>query len=130
MTLFRFFVVLVLALALQASVFAWRYSDLLYLSRSVSEILDGGPDRFAGHAEDALARRRVTLRHLDQIADAAARFEEPAYERQALERRLAMAPGDNRVRLRLAGLLASAGETGRAEQLYLQVLRASEYEAP
>lgn len=129
MTFFKFFVVLAVAVVLQASVFAWRYSDLLYLSRPVPAIVDGGPERFASRAEEALARRRVTTRHLDRIADAAAEFEADVYERRALERRLALTPEDNRVRLRLAELLARAGETAEAEQLYLDVLRASEREA-
>jgi Flp pilus assembly protein TadD len=129
-TIPRFLALLIAALLVQSAVFAWRYSDLLYLSRPVPAIVNGGADSFARYASEALARPRVTKRHLDTIAEAAARLDQHEHERLALERRLALSPQDDRIRLRLADALMRAGEREAAERQYLEVLRSSPNELP
>lgn len=128
MTLPRFAAALVVALLLQAAVFAWRYDDLLYLDRPVV-VAASAPDTFARHASEALSRPRLTRRHLDTIADAAERFGASSYEVQALQRRLEMDPANSRVKLRLADALRRAGKLKEAEELYLGVLNAPGGEA-
>ena len=123
MTMPRFFSALVVALIVQAGVFALRYDDLLYLRRAPDAIGKDAPSTFAVNAAQALARPDLTRQHLDTIADAARRLGESAFEVRALERRLEMDPMDHQVRLRLADALRRAGRLEEAEAMYLDVAR-------
>jgi hypothetical protein len=121
MTIPRFSVVLAIALLLQAGVFAFAYSDLLYLRRPTDAIASDPRATFRANAEAALSRPDLTRRHLEAIADAAQRFGELKYEVRALERRLVLDPADDRIRLRLADALRRSGQLAKAEAIYLQV---------
>jgi len=126
----RFLIGLTAALLLQGSVFAIYYGDLLFLRQPVSAITAGSPATFRQHADHALERRRVTVHHLDTMADAAGAFGMHDLEVRALQRRVAMTPDDRQVRLRLADALRRAGRFGEAEALYLAILDSIEQEAP
>lgn len=130
MTIRRFSITLAVAFCIQAGVFAWYHDDLLYLTHPVSEIVKDGPNTFARQADRALARPSLTLKHLDTIAEAAQQLGKPAEEIKALERRLATNPSDTEVKLRLAEALRRAGDSSRAEVLYLEVLGASRDRTP
>lgn len=125
MTIRRFFITLAVALCIQAGVFAWYHDDLLYLAHPLPEIVKDDPNTFARQADRALARPQLTVKHLDTIAQAAHQLGKPAEEIKALERRLATNPSDTEVKLRLAEALRRAGDSSRAEALYLEVLGAS-----
>lgn len=125
MTIPRYLIALAAALVLQAGVFVWYHSDLLYLRQPVAVIEQDDPDTFAHRAAGALARPALTRHHLDTIATAAQRFGQSSYEVQALDRRLAKDPSDTQVKLRLADALRRAGDFARAEALYAEVLSAS-----
>ncbi len=122
MTMRRLMVAFLLALLAQTGVFAWRYRDLLYLRRPAAELAAGDARQFTDTAADALARRDLTRRHLDTIAEAAARLRQANLEVRALERRLEQDPQDNEIQLRLADAVRRAGDLKRAESLYLTVL--------
>jgi len=124
----RFGLVLICAVLLQAGVFAWHNTDLLYFRQPVAAIEKDDASRFATHATGALARPKLTRQHLDTIADAAQRLGKTALELQALERRLAKDPSDNQIKLRLADAVRRSGDLARAEALYREVLGASEQE--
>lgn len=119
MTIPRFAAGLIVVLMLQAGVFAVAYSDLLYLRRPTDAIASDPRATFEANANEALSRPNLTRRHLDAIADAAKRLGDPKHEVQALQRRLAQDPTDDRVRLRLADALRRNGQLDKAEALYL-----------
>ena len=124
MTLPKFFFTLGLVTLLQSGVFAWRYSDLLFLGRSEAAIAQSSLETFAQNAESALARETLTRRHLDAIVTAAKKFNQPDYEARALKRRLKMDPDDEDVKLLLADALRRSGALAESEALYRDVLGA------
>ena len=124
MTLPKFFFTLGLVTLLQSGVFAWRYSDLLFLGRSEAAIAQSSLETFAQNAESALARETLTRRHLDAIVTAAKKFNQPDYEARALKRRLKMDPDDEDVKLLLADALRRSGALVESEALYRDVLGA------
>jgi thioredoxin-like negative regulator of GroEL len=121
-TIPRFVVALSFAILLQAGVFAWSNTDLLYLRRPVSEIVHDDAAVFTKNAADALTRPKLTRKHLDTIADAAHQLGQPTTEIQALERRVAADPADTQIKLRLADALRRGGDLRRAEALYREVI--------
>lgn len=129
MTLPKFFITLGLVALLQSGVFAWRYSDLLYLRQSESAIANSSRETFAVNAEAALARPNLTRRHLDTIAGVARKFSQPGFEVRALWRRVDLDPRDEPLKLQLADALRRSGALAESEALYRDVLRASGSEA-
>ena len=129
MTLPKFFITLGLVALLQSGVFAWRYSDLMYLGQSESAIANSSAETFAANAEAALARQALTRRHLDTIAGVARKFNQPGFEVRALWRRVDLDPRDERIKLQLADALRRSGALAESEALYRDVLRASGSEA-
>ena len=129
MTLPKFFVTLGLVALLQSGVFAWRYSDLMYLGQSESAIAGSSRDTFAANAEAALSRPALTRRHLDTIAAVARKFNQPGFEVRALWRRVDLDPRDEQLKLQLADALRRSGALAESEALYRDVLRASGSEA-
>ena len=125
MTLQRFFITLGLVAVLQTGVFAWRYSDLLYLRKGEAVIANSSRETFAENAKVALARPSLTRRHLDTIAAAARKFNEPAYEALALRRRVELDPRDAQLKVQLADALRRAGDLPGSEALYLEILRSA-----
>jgi hypothetical protein len=130
MTIRRFVLIFIAGLALQATVFAIRYDDLIYLRRPAGEIASSSPEAFERYATSALDRQELTLTHLDTIAVAARSMRMPDLEVRALERYALGMPGDDGARLRLADALRRAGEYDRAETIYLAVLEATAGEVP
>ena len=118
----RLFLALVIAIVAQGAVFAWRYSDLLYLHQPVPAIAGGDAATFTARANEALARPAVTRQHLDTIADAAESLGSAELEIRALERRITLEPSNAAVKLRLADVLQKSGQLQRAEALYQEVL--------
>lgn len=112
----------VFALLAMTGVFVWRYSDLLYLRQPVASIEHAGRQAFTDQVALALARPDLTRRHLDTIADAAARFGDLNLEALALMRRQEQDPDDLNIRLRLADALRRAGNYARAEELFRAAL--------
>jgi hypothetical protein len=129
MTLPKFFVTLGLVALLQSGVFAWRYSDLLYLGQAESVIANSSPETFAQNADAALARTTLTRRHLDTIAAVAKKFNQPGFEVRALRRRLELDRRDEPIKIQLADALRRSGALAESEALYRDVLRASGSEA-
>ena len=129
MTLPKFFITLGLIAVLQSGVFAWRYSDLLYLGKAESDIANSSPETFAQNAEAALARTTLTRRHLDTIAGVAKKFNQPDFEVRALRRRVELDVKDDHLRIQLADALRRSGELAESEAVYRDVLRASGSEA-
>ena len=129
MTLPKFFVTLGLVALLQTGVFAWRYSDLLYLGQAESVIANSSPETFAQNADAALARTTLTRRHLDTIAAVAKKFNQPGFEVRALRRRLELDRRDEQIKIQLADALRRSGALAESEALYRDVLRASGSEA-
>jgi thioredoxin-like negative regulator of GroEL len=124
-TIPRFVVALSVALLLQGGVFAWSNTDLLYLRQPVAAIVKDDATVFVRNADEALARPKLTRKHLDTIADAAHQLGRPAQEIQALERRVAADPTDRQLRLRLADALRRGGDLSRSEALYREVIGSS-----
>ena len=122
MTLPKFFFTLGVVTMLQSGVFAWRYSDLLFLGRDEAVIAQSSLETFAQNAESALARETLTRRHLDTIAAAARKFNQPDYEVRALRRRLNMDRDDEQLKLQLADALRRNGNLAESEALYLDVI--------
>lgn len=118
----RFVLILGAALLLQGTAFAVYYDDLLFLRQPLRRITAGSSDTFAGHARAALERPKLTVKHLDTIADAAATFGLHDVEVAALERRLTATPDDWRVRAKLGDALRRAGRLAEAEAVYLDLL--------
>jgi thioredoxin-like negative regulator of GroEL len=114
----------VFTLVLMTAMFAWRYSDLLYLRQPVEAIETHGREQFVAQATQAMARTGLTRRHLDTIADAAFKFGDPKLEGEALERRLQQDPQDVQLQLRLADVLRRTGNFERAETLFRSALAA------
>lgn len=110
------------ALLLQGTVFAIYYDDLLFFRRPLPEIIQGPRETFVRHAEAALTRSRLTMRHLDTIAEGAGAFELRAIEVAALERRVTANPSDLGTQLRLADALRRAGRLDESERVYLDIL--------
>jgi len=129
MTLPKFFATLGLVVLLQSGVFAWRYSDLLYLGQAESVIANSSPETFAQNADAALARTTLTRRHLETIAAVAKKFNEPSFEVRALWRRVDLDPRDEQIKLLLADALRRSGALAESEALYRDVLRAAGSEA-
>ena len=118
MTTSKFLVGLAIAVALQSSVFAVQYRDLLYFRQPVSAIVRDDPTTFESKAQTALTRRKLTRLHLDTIARAAQRFGKTEIEIEALERRLELDPKEPGIRLQLGDALRRAGRLSDAEALY------------
>lgn len=112
----------VFTLVVMTALFAWRYSDLLYLRQPVETIQTHGRDEFVAQATLAMARTGLTRKHLDTIADAAFKFGDPRLEAEALERRLKQDPQDVQLQLRLADVLRRTGNFERAETLFRSAL--------
>lgn len=129
MTLPKFFMTLGLVAVLQSGVFAWRYSDLLYLGKSESDIANSSPETFAQNADAALARTTLTRRHLDTIAGVAKKFNQPSFEVRALRRRIELDVKDDQLKIQLADALRRSGALAESEALYRDVLRTSGSEA-
>ena len=129
MTVRQFLLVFAIAAALQAMVFAWRYNDLLYLRRPLTAIESDSPDAFSRRAAVALARRRLTYRNVETIAEAAKAFHLSSLEVQALERHVTADPSDLQSRLRLADAYHGMGNDSRAERIYLEILQLTRSEA-
>jgi Flp pilus assembly protein TadD len=123
MTLRRFLVGFVIALFLQAGLFAWSYKDLLYFRKSSAVIATEGASTFAAQAEEALGRKHLTRQHLETIAETALRLGQTKYEVAALVRRLQLDPTDEGIRLRLAEAYVRSGQLDHAEALYRQMLQ-------
>jgi len=119
----RIVVALIVAIALQAGVFTWRYRDLLYFRQPVAAITTAGPAEFEKNAAAALSRQLITRRHLETIADAAEAFGSSKVEIQALERAVSADPSDAKLKLKLADALRRSGQLPRAEVLYREVLK-------
>ena len=115
----------VLTLVLMTALFAWRYSDLLYLRQPVTTLETHGRDEFVAQASLAMARTGLTRRHLDTIADAAFKFGDSKLESEALERRLKQDPRDVHLQLRLADALRRIGDFERSESLFQEALAAT-----
>jgi hypothetical protein len=126
----RFLIGLGVALLLQGSVFAVYYGDLLFLRQPVAVIASGSPETFREHAATALERSRVTVRHVDTMAEAADVLGMHDLEIRARQRRMAMTPDDRQARLRLADALRRGGQFGDAEAIYESILDSIEREAP
>lgn len=122
MKLRQFAMIFAVLVAIEASVFAYYYDDLLFLRRPMGFIVAGSPDDFRDRAERALARERLTRSHLETIAHAATAFGSVDLEVRALERLALDYRSDRSVRLRLADALRRAGQYGRAERLYREAL--------
>lgn len=125
----RFMLIFLVGVALQATVFAVYYDDLLYLRQPVATLVQAPRDTFERRATRALTRRRLTAKHLETIAAAAAALHLPHLEVRALERRLEAEPSDAALRLRLADALRRDGQLDRAEHLYLDLLQTSARDA-
>jgi hypothetical protein len=123
MTLRRFGIAFVVVLLLQGTLFAWHYRDLLYFRQPVAAIEKDNPATFAAQAESALLRDKITRKHLDTIADAAAGFRLWDIEVRALKKRAALDPRDQQIKLRLADALRRAQRFTEAEQLYAELAR-------
>jgi hypothetical protein len=126
----RFLIGLGVALLLQGSVFAVYYGDLLFLRQPAPVIASGSPEVFRQHAANALERSRVTVRHLDTVADVAGELGMHDLEIRARQRRTTMTPDDRQARLRLADALRRGGQFGDAEALYASILDSIDREAP
>lgn len=124
MKLRQFALIFVVLVAIEASVFAYYYDDLLFLRRPIGLIAAGSPDEFRDRAERALARDRLTRSHLETIAHASATFGDVDLEVRALERLAIDHRSDRSVRLRLADALRRAGQYTKAERLYREALDA------
>ena len=122
MILKRFLLVFGVALVIQATLFAVYYDDLLFLNRPPSVLQSGSPAQFERHASRALARKRLTVRQVETIAQVAQSLQRPDLEASALERRLQMDGGQASTRLRLADALRRAGQPVKAERVYLELL--------
>ena len=122
MKLRQFALIFAVLVAIEASVFAYYYDDLLFLRRPMGLIVAGSPDGFRDRAERALARERLTRSHLETIAQAADAFGTVDLEVRALERLAIDYRSDWNVRLRLADAHRRAGQYGQAERLYREVL--------
>ncbi len=122
MTIKRFLLVFAVGVLLQASVFAVYYNDLLFLRQPVSLIAMGSRETFTAHATHALGRAKLTTQHVETIAAAAQAFHLPDLEVRALERRVKDDPDNEAARLRLADALRRAGQYGRAETIYIELL--------
>jgi len=128
MTVKRLSLAFVATVVLQGTVFAVYYNDLLYLRQPVALISAGPRDVFIQHATHALGRSKLTLRHLETIAESAKDFHLGDIEVQALERRVKAQPRDEAAHLRLADALRRSGRYDRAEQVYLELLNGSQRE--
>ncbi len=126
----RFVLVLGVALVLQGTAFALYYDDLLFLRQPLSRITAGSAETFVRHARTSLDRPKLTVKHLDTIADAAAAFDQHDVEVTALERRLTVTPDDWRVRAKLGDALRRAGRFAEAEAIYLALLSSSGIDQP
>jgi hypothetical protein len=125
----RFLLGLGLAIALQATAFAIYYDDLIFLRRSVPQIVAGSRETFVRHAEAALVREHITVRHAETIAQAAREFGVTSLEVAALERRVRMSPSDQDVRFRFADALRRNGQFAEAEATYLALLASTSGES-
>lgn len=122
MTWRRFLIVLVLALAAQAGVFAYRYADLLVLRGAAGDLGATPPDRLVRSVELAIERDRLTRRHLETMAAVASRAGRIDLEAHALERLWLDRPDDAATALRYADALRRAGRFGDAERMYRALL--------
>ena len=125
MTLSKFFATLGLVTLLQSGVFAWRYSDLLYLGRPEAAITQSSPETFAQNAEAALSRSTLTRRHLEAIVAGARKFNWPDYEVRALKRQLESDRTNDQLKLQLADALRRNGALAESEALYNDLIDAS-----
>ncbi len=113
----RFLTVLGLALTAQAGVFAFTYRDLLALRKDPSKLAQSRT-AFAKVAESALSRPALTRRHLETLAQAAHETGDLGIELRALERLLALSPGDPGSALRYGDALRRAGRHTEASRVF------------
>ena len=128
MILRRFLLIFLVAFVLQAGVFAAYYNDLLYLHRPLAVLSAAPPAEFARHATRALARKNLTVAHVETIAQVAQVLRRPDLEALALERKVKMDGGQAATRLRLADAFRRAGQPTKAEHVYLELLAGMDQE--
>jgi hypothetical protein len=128
MILKRFLLIFLVAFAAQAVAFAAYYNDLLFLHRPMSALSAVSADDFARHATRALTRKKLTVAHVETIAQVAQALRRPDVEASALERKLKMDGGQAATRLRLADAWRRAGEPVKAERVYLELLAGTRQE--
>lgn len=124
MTPARFAACVVAAALLEVGIFYVRYRDLLYLRHPTDEIVAGPPDLFLEQAASALERDRLTVKHLEVIAESARRMGRTQLEQRALQRRVQDSPDDHAARLQLGDALRRSGALQRAEEVYVGLLSA------
>jgi DNA-binding SARP family transcriptional activator len=103
-------------------VFVWRFDDLIYLSRPVTELAGEPRDRFLSNADRALSRSALTRAALEALAQAARRRQEADTAIRALRRLADQYPSDAQNHLRLAHLLRETGQLEDASTAYRQAL--------
>lgn len=115
--------VVVLAIV-EVAVFYRQNAELVALSRP-ADVLVTDP-AFDGAARAALARRRVSRRVLERVADVAGRRQNFALQGAALERIARDVPDDASVTLRLAEALRAQGRLQEAETIYRAYVKRGE----
>jgi len=108
--------IVIALLAVEAGYFGYRYSDVVRLSQSDETLIADAS--FGDYAGAALARRRISRRVLERIAEVAGRRSDVPLQLAALDRIAARWPADASVHLRRADLLRSLGRLAEAEQIY------------
>jgi hypothetical protein len=125
MTLKRLIVALAVLVLVEGALFVSLNWDLVYLSQSRARLEADPVDRFRDGAERALARQRLSRRHLETIADVSAKRSESILNLRSLSRLAVEYPADAGVVERLADALRRAGRVDEAEAMYRRLLRAS-----
>jgi Flp pilus assembly protein TadD len=118
----RFLLFVAFVGALEAGVFAWRYSDLMYLSRPVAALATDPVGAFAPRAAHALAREELTRATLETLANAARARQDRDLAIAALERLAREYEAEARVHVRLADALREAGRLDEARGTYARAL--------
>ena len=105
----------------EIGVFYWENRDVVALNRSEDALVRDA--RFPDAAQSVLARRQVSRRVLERVADVARRRHDVELHVTALERIVAVAPHDAAARLRLAQALRAAGRLDEAQRISRQELQ-------
>lgn len=124
MTLRRLFVALAILTCVEGALFIAVNRDLVYLSQTRARLADAPAATFDARAEQAMARDRLSRRHLETIADVSARRGDAGLNLRALERLAREYPADTGVTGRLADALRRGGRLEEAEALYRRMLPA------
>jgi Flp pilus assembly protein TadD len=122
MSLRRFLVIVAALGCLEAVVFVWRYSDLVYFERPAAVLAQDASSRFVSEANRAMRRPALTRGKLETIATTAQARGDGGVAIRALSRLAREYPADAGVHLRLADGLRSAGRLEEAGRAYRQVL--------